>query len=98
MTPAAYRLLRGYLRRSVWLYSGIGLAQFLVTDFYWKEGFLRVSVPAGLLGLWGIAAAINKYNLVRRSLPLANGDTSIFRWWAIAGAPGLWLTLCDSIA
>jgi hypothetical protein len=98
MTPTACRLLKGYLLHSAWLYSAGGLMQFLLTDFYWREGFSRVSVPAALLGLWGIAAAINGYNLVWRSLPLANRDASIFRWWAIAGAPGIWLTLCDSIA
>ena len=98
MTQASYRLLKGYLLRSVWLYSAVGLMQFLLTDFYWRAGVERVSVPGALLGLWGIAAAINKYNLVWRSLPLANWDASIFRWWAIAGAPGLWLSLCDSIA
>ena len=85
MTPTACRLLKGYLLHSAWLYSAGGLMQFLLTDFYWREGFSRVSVPAALLGLWGIAAAINGYNLVWRSLPLANRDASIFRWWAIAG-------------
>jgi hypothetical protein len=95
---ASYRLLKGYLLRSVWLYSAVGLMQFLLTDFYWRAGVGRVGVPVALLGLWGIAAAINKYNLVWRSLPLAHRDASIFRWWAIAGAPGLWLSLCDSIA
>jgi hypothetical protein len=98
MMQASYRLLKGYLLRSAWLYSAVGLMQFLLTDFYWRAGVGRVSVPGALLGLWGIAAAINKYNLVWRSLPLANRDASIFRWWAIAGAPGLWLSLCDLIA
>jgi hypothetical protein len=98
VTRAAYRLLRGFLLRSAWLYSGVGLMQFLLTDFYWKAGFSRAGVPAGLLSLWGIAGAIDRYNLVWRSLPLVDRDVSVFRWWAIAGAPGLWLTLCDSIA
>jgi hypothetical protein len=98
MTQASYRLLKGYLLRSVWLYSAVGVMQFLLTDFYWREGIARVSVPGALLGLWGIVAAINKYNLVWRSLPLTHRDASIFRWWAVAGAPGLWLSLCDAIA
>lgn len=98
MTPTAYRLLRCYLLRSAWLYSGVGLMQFLLTEFYWTKGVARVSVPAALLGLWGIVAAINAYNLVWRSLPLTTRDASIFRWWAIAGLPGLWMTLCDLIA
>jgi hypothetical protein len=98
MTPTSLRLLLGFLLRSAWLYSAVGLMQFLLTDFYWREGFTRVSVPAALLGLWGIAAAINRYSLIWRSVPLANRDAGIFRWWAIVGAPGLWLTLCDSIA
>jgi hypothetical protein len=98
MTSTCLRLLSGFLLRSAWLYSGVGLMQYLLTDLYWKEGIARVSVPAGLLGLWGIGAAINKYNLVSRSLPLSNREASIFRWWTIVAAPGLWLTLCDAIA
>jgi hypothetical protein len=98
MSSTVLRLLRGYLLRSAWLYAVVGVMQFLLTDLYWLKGFARVSVPAALLGLWGFAAAINAYSLVWRSLPISSRDASVFRWWAIAGAPCVWIALCDSIA
>jgi hypothetical protein len=98
VNSVVYRLLRGYLLRSVWLYAVVGVMQFLLTEFYWTEATPRVSTPAALLSLWGIAAAINAYSLVWRSLPLNRRDASLFRWWAIAGAPGLWIAVCDSLA
>ena len=98
MTIIAYRLLRGYLLRSVWLYALLGTAQYLLTQWYWMRGITRVTVPAALLGLWGTAAAINAYSLVWRSLPLSARDASVFRWWAIAGAPGIFFTVIDLIS
>ena len=98
MNPIVFRMLRGYVRRSVGLFAIAGLAQFLLTEFYWTQGFARVTVPAALLGVWGFATAIDARSLVWRSLPLTRQDLSAFRWWAIAGAPALWIALCDSIA
>ena len=98
VTIIAYRLLRGYLLRSIWLYALLGTAQYLLTGWYWIHGITRVTVPAALLGLWGIAAALNSYSLVWRSLPLSARDASVFRWWAIAGAPGIFFTVIDLIS
>ena len=97
MNRTVYKLLTGYLLRSVWLYGLLGLVQFCITELYWVRGSMRVTAPAALLGLWGIAAAINAQSLVWRSLPLNARDASVFRWWAIAGAPGVFLTLIDAI-
>jgi hypothetical protein len=98
MNLTVFRMLRGYVRRSAGLYAIAGLAQFLLTEFYWTKGFARVSVPAALLGVWGFATAIDARSLIWRSLPLTRQNLSAFRWWAIAGAPALWIALCDSIA
>jgi hypothetical protein len=97
MNRTVYKLLTGYLLRSVWLYGFLGLVQFCMTELYWVRGFARVTVPAALLGLWGIATAINAQSPVWRSLPLSARDASVFRWWAIAGAPAVFLTLVDLI-
>jgi hypothetical protein len=98
VTNIAYRLLRGYLLRSVWLYALLGTAQYLLTEWYWVHGVTRVTVPVALLGMWGIAAALNAYSLVWRSLPLGARDASVFRWWAIAGVPGIFFTIIDLIS
>ena len=98
VTSIAYRLLRGYLLRSVWLYALLGTAQYLLTEWYWVHGVTRVTVPLALLGMWGIAAALNAYSLVWRSLPLGARDASVFRWWAIAGVPGIFFTAVDLIS
>lgn len=98
MTVIAYKLLRGYLLRSVWLYALLGTVQYLLSGWYWMHGITRVTVPAALLGLWGTAAALNAYSLVWRTLPLSPRDASVFRWWAMAGAPGIFFTVIDLIS
>jgi hypothetical protein len=98
VTSIAYRLLRGYLLRSVWLYALLGTAQYLLTGWYWVHGITRVTMPLALLGMWGVAAALNAYSLVWRSLPLGARDASVFRWWAMAGAPGIFFTVIELIS
>jgi len=88
-----YKLLKGYLFRSVWLYAFLGLAQFSLTGVYWLRGWGRMPIAAAALGLWGAAAALNANSLVWRSLPLTSRDASLLRWWAMAGAPGFYVTL-----
>jgi hypothetical protein len=92
-----YRLLKGYLLRSVWLYAAVGLLQFSLTGLYWLRGWGRVPIAAMELGLWGAAAALNANNLVWRSLPIAAKDASVLRWCAMAGAPGIYLTLLAGV-
>jgi hypothetical protein len=91
-----YKLLKGYLFRSVWMYAFFGLAQFLLTC-HWRD-YGRMPIAGAALGLWGAAAALNANSLVWRSLPIAAKDASVFRWWAMAGAPGIYLTLLIGIA
>jgi hypothetical protein len=98
MNPMVYRLLKGYLLRNAWLYSFIGVLQFLMTGIYWVRGYDRASVVGLILGVWGAVAALNRNSLVWRSLPLTSQEASQFRWWAIAGAPGVFLTLLTFIA
>lgn len=97
MNRTVYKLLKGYLFRSVWLYAFLGLAQFGLTGVYWLRGWGRMPIAGAALGMWGAKAALNAKSLVWRSLPLNSRDASVFRWWAIAGAPGLYLTLVTGI-
>lgn len=97
MNRTVYKLLKGYLIRSVWLYAFLGLAQFGLTGVYWLRGWGRMPIAGAALGLWGVAAALNANSLVWRSLPLNSRDASVFRWWAMAAAPGLYLTLLTGI-
>jgi multisubunit Na+/H+ antiporter MnhG subunit len=92
-----YKLLKGYLLRSVWLYAFLGLAQFSLTGVSWLRGWGRMPIAAAALGLWGAAAALNANSLVWRSLPLTSRDASLFRWWAMAGAPGFYVTLLTGL-
>jgi hypothetical protein len=98
MNPMVLKLLKGYLMRSVWLYGFLGVLQFMMTGFYWAEGYDRVPAAGVLLGIWGAVAALNTHSLVWRSLPLTPRDAGVFRWWAMAGAPGFFLTLLTLIA
>jgi hypothetical protein len=98
MNPTVYGLLKRYLARSVWLYAFLGLLQFMLTGVYWVEGYDRVPTAGVLLGIWGAVAALNTHSLVWRSLPLTSRDASMFRWWAMAGAPGIFLSLLTLIA
>jgi hypothetical protein len=98
MNPVVYCLLKGYLMRSVWLYTVLGLAQFLLVGDFWLRDYGRMPVAGMALGMWGAAAALNANSLVWRSLPILAKDASVFRWWTIAGAPGIFLTLLIGIA
>jgi hypothetical protein len=98
MSRGVYRLLRGYLIRSVWLYAVVGVMQFIMTGSFWAWGFQRVPIVGVLLGMWGAIAAVNRHSLVWRSLPLTNQDAGLFRWWAIAGVPGIYFTVVTLIA
>ena len=97
MNRIVYALLKGYLRRSVWLYAFFGLAQFLLTGVFWLRGFERMPIAGMALALWGAAAALNANSLVWRSLPITPQDASVYRWWAMAGAPGIYLTLLTGV-
>jgi hypothetical protein len=97
MNPIVYRLLKGYLMRSVWLYAFLAVLQLLLVSAFWAAKYDRVPGVGVLLGIWGAAAAVNKQSLVWRSLPLGARDASLFRWWAIAGVPGICLTLLTLI-
>ena len=98
MNRTIYILLRGYLRRSIWLYAVLGLSQFLLTGDFWLRDYGRMPIAAMALGLWGTVAALNTNSLVWRSLPIRAKDASVFRWWATAGAPGVYLTLLTGVA
>jgi hypothetical protein len=93
-----YRLLKGYLVRSAWLFAFLGLVQFLMTGFYWMRGFPLLPIAGAALGPWGAAAALNSRSLVWRSLPLTPRDAGLYRWWAMAGAPGIFLTLITVVS
>ena len=97
MNRIVFRLLQGYLRRSVWVYAIVGVLQFTLTGLYWLRGWGRAPIAAVELGLWGAATALNANSLVWRSLPIAAKDASLLRWWAMAGAPGIYLTLMTGI-
>jgi hypothetical protein len=98
MNPTVYGLLKRYLARSVWLYAFLGVLQFMMAGVYWWRGYDRVPAAGVLLGIWGAVAALNTHSLVWRSLPLTSRDASLYRWWAMAGAPGIFLTLLTLIA
>jgi hypothetical protein len=98
MNRSVSRLMKGYLMRSLWLYAVAGVMQFIMVGFFWSWGYQRMPVVGVLLGVWGAIAAVNNHSLVWRSLPLTSPDVSVFRWWAIAGAPGIYLTLLSLIA
>jgi hypothetical protein len=98
MNSKVYQLLKGYLARSMWPYALLGLLQFIMTGVYWWRGYDRVPAAGVLLGLWGAMAALNTHSLVWRSLPLTSRDASLFRWWTMAGVPGIFLTLLTLIA
>jgi len=91
-----YKLLKGYLFRSVWLYATVGLTQYFLVGLYWQRGW-GLPIAAAQLGLWGAFAAVNANSLVWRSLPIAAKDASAFRWWAMVGVPGIYLTLLMGI-
>jgi hypothetical protein len=93
----AYGLLKGYLFRSVWIYAAVGFAQFSLVGLYWLRGWGRMPIAAMELGIWGAVAAVNANSLVWRSLPVAAKDASAFRWWAMVGVPGIYLTLLTGI-
>jgi hypothetical protein len=93
-----FRLLKGHLARSVWLYAFFGTAQFLMSSAFWAFGYDRVAIPGLFLGMWGAVAAVNTYSLVWRSLPLSTRDAGILRWWASAGAPGVFITVLILLA
>jgi hypothetical protein len=93
MNPTVYRLLKGFLARNIGLYIFFGLTQFLMTSVYWTFGYERVPLPGVMLGILGAAGALNFDSLVWRSLPLTTRDVGVFRWWATAALPGLFLTL-----
>lgn len=98
MNRVVYRLLKRYLMRSAWLYAFLGALQFLMTTAFWAFKYDRAPVAVVLLGIWAAIAAVNNRSLVWRSFPLGEADASLFRWWAIAGAPGIYLTLLTLIA
>ena len=98
MNRVVYRLLKGYLLRSAWLYAFLGAVQFLMTGAFWAFKYDRAPVAIVLLGIWAAIAAVNNHSLVWRSLPLEPRDASLFRWWAIAGVPGIYLALLTVIA
>jgi hypothetical protein len=98
MNSKVYRLLKEYLARNAWPYALLGLLQFMMAGVYWWRGYDRMPAAGVLLGLWGAVAALNTHSLVWRSLPLTSRDASLFRWWAMAGAPGIFLTLLTLIA
>src|SRR4029077_1140948 len=98
MNRTVYKLLKGYLRRSVWVYAALGVAQFLLTEDFWLRGYGRMPIACMALGLWGAVAALNANSLVWRSLPILAKDASVFRWWAVAGAPGFHMTLLTGVA
>jgi hypothetical protein len=97
MNRTAYKLLKGYLFRSAWLYAILGVVQFSFTGVYWLRGFSRMPTIGTALGIAGAAAALNANSLVWRSLPIVAKDASVYRWWAMAGAPGIYLTLLTGI-
>jgi hypothetical protein len=92
-----YKLLKGYLFRSVWLYAALGLTQYSLVGLYWLRGWGRMPIAAAEFGLWGAVAAVNANSLVWRSLPVAAKDAGAFRWWAMVGVPGIYLTLLTGI-
>ena len=48
MNRTVYKLLKGYLFRSVWLYALLGLAQFGLTGVYWLRGWGRMPIATRL--------------------------------------------------
>ncbi len=98
MSGHVYPLLKGYLRRTLGMWVILGLAQCLLTKAYWGLHIDRAPLLGALLGSMGAMTALNSSNLVWRVVPLTARDATLFRWLAIAGAPGLLLTLCTAFA
>jgi hypothetical protein len=98
MNPMVLKLLKGYLIRSVWLYAFFAVLQFLMLSAFWAAKYDRVPVVGVLLGFWAAIAAVNIHSLAWRSLPLASRDAGVYRWWAMAGVPGIFLSLLTLIA
>jgi hypothetical protein len=98
MNATIYRLLKGHLARSVWLYLFFGLMQLMFISAYWDFEFQRIPLFGTMLGVWGAAAASNMHSLVWRSVPLNASDANVVRWWSAAGLPGFFLTIVIGIA
>jgi hypothetical protein len=91
MNGTVYRLLKGFLARSLWLYAILGVTAYLVSCAYWALRVDRISPVVIWLGLWGGIAAFNTRSLVWRSLPIGISDIALYRWWASVGAPGCFI-------
>jgi hypothetical protein len=87
-----YRLLKGFLARSVWLYAICGVAAYMMSGAFWALRIDRIPLVGIWLGVWGSIAAFNSQNLVWRSLPIALPNIAQYRWWAAVAAPGCFLT------
>jgi hypothetical protein len=98
MNSMVYRLLKGYLIRSAWLYAFFAVLQFLMLSTFWAAKYDRAPLVGVLLGFWAAIAAVNIHSLAWRSLPLTSRDAGVYRWWAMAGVPGIFLTLLTLMA
>jgi hypothetical protein len=92
VNATVYRLLKGFLARSVWLYAICGVAAYMMSGAFWALRIQRIPLVGIWLGLWGSIAAFNSQNLVWRSLPIALPNIALYRWWTAVAAPGCFLT------
>jgi hypothetical protein len=92
VNATVYRLLKGFVARSLWLYAILGVTAYLMSCAYWALRVDRIPPIVIWLGLWGGIAAFNTRSLVWRSLPIAISDIAVYRWWASVGAPGCFIT------
>jgi hypothetical protein len=98
MNATVYRMLKGYLGRSVGLYAISASAIYIMLSAFWALRFGRTPLAGILLGVWGSVAAVNTRSLVWRSLPIEVCDIAMFRWWAAIGVPGALLTLITMLS
>ena len=94
----AYRLLKYHVVRNLWVYALFGLLQYIASGTYWAYSYERIPLEGALLGMVGTGGVLNIRSQVWRSLPLTQRDAAIFRWWASAGIPGIFLTLVILLA
>jgi hypothetical protein len=93
VNATVYRLLKGFLVRSVWLYAILGLAAYMMSGAFWALRIGRIPLVGMWLGMWGSIAAFNTQSLVWRSLPIAFPDIALYRWWVAVAVPGCFLTV-----
>jgi hypothetical protein len=97
MNAFVFGLLKDYLRRSVGVWLPLVLLQCALITAYWLLHSERVPLVGALIGFAGAINALDPNSLVWRSVPLPAREAAAMRWWATAGIPGIFSTLCFGV-